>query len=100
MADRIEANYDELQQILQKFNQIAANWENYGTSQFNPKMNRVEETWQGRGANKFKEEMHGTVNKGIKGLTTAMHAGGEHVKKIMDALQQAEEEAGNLFKAD
>jgi WXG100 family type VII secretion target len=100
MADRIEANYDELQQILQKFNTIASNWENYGNSQFNPKMNRVLDTWQGRGANAFKNEMQDTVNKGIKGLTNAMHAGGEHVKKIMDALNQAEEEAGNLFKAD
>jgi len=54
--------------------------------------------WIGVGAGKFFEEMENLVFPGLERLTNTLQDASDGAKKISDALKQAEEEAGGLFR--
>lgn len=99
MGDKIEANYQELQQIAKKFqgesmeiNQLA--------SQTRQKSDQLIATgWKGRGADTFAAEMNGRILPALGNLTKALNEAAAASNRIGQTFQNAEEECKSYFTA-
>lgn len=99
MFDRIEADYDQLEQLSARFmNQsqaIEQMLQNVRSS-----MSSLENGgWIGRGSNAFFAEMNGEVLPASERLQQALDEASRMTRVIMQTVQQAEEEASTLFRA-
>jgi len=95
---KIQANYDFLQSAMQKFSQRSDE-----INQLQSTVNRVSGQlqsgdWIGQGAEKFFQEMNDLVTPGMKRLISVLKDASEATKRISDALREAEESAGALFR--
>ena len=95
---KIQADYDELSQIANEFNQEASAAEQL----MNNIMNLVGQLegggWIGRGAESFYAEMYDLVEPGMQRLVQALEDGGSSIQKISSIVEQAENEASSQFK--
>lgn len=96
-GNRVQADYDELNNIANQFTQEAASVEQLA----NQIMSLVGELegggWIGRGADAFYAEMHDLVEPGFQRLARALEDAGNATKQIVNIMSQAEHEASNLF---
>lgn len=97
-GNKIQANYDELDNIANQFAQQAA-----GVEQQTAKiMGIVQELegggWIGRGAQAFYNEMNDMVRPGLQRLSRALEDASRVTKEISQVIQQAEQEASGRFK--
>jgi WXG100 family type VII secretion target len=97
MAGKIQADYDELNNIANQFSQESAGIEQL----LGQIMNLVGELegggWVGRGAQAFYGEMHDLVEPGLKRLVQALENASNATKQVSNILSQAEHEASSLF---
>lgn len=98
MADEIRGDYEQLQQVAQRFNAQAQAIEQM-TNQVKQKMAKLEGTWEGRGSDSFFREMTQLVLPGVTRLNKALAQAGQATAKIAQTLKQAEEEASSLFRS-
>lgn len=98
MAQQIQANYDDLQDVASRFtNQAQA---------IQAMLQRVSSSysklrgggWQGRGADAFFGEMEDIVLPATGRLQDALEQAGQATGNIARAVKQAEEEASSLFR--
>lgn len=96
-AAKIQAEYDQLEQIAAQFAQQGDRTAALGRQVYNCMSQLRDGGWIGVGANRFYNEMESLVMPAVDRLAKAMDAGSSHTKQIAQILRTAEEEAGNLF---
>ena len=96
-ADLIQAQYEALEKIAQKFGQQAEmNAEMVGRVQ--QVVQALEQGgWEGQGANAFFTEMDGTISPAVQRLINALEEAKSVTLEIKQIIQQAEEEAAAPF---
>jgi WXG100 family type VII secretion target len=99
MSDEIRGDYEQLQQVAQRFNAQAQQIEQM-TNQIKQKMAKLEGTWEGRGSDSFFREMTQLVLPGVTRLNKALAQAAQATAKIAQTLKQAEEEASSLFRSN
>ncbi|MBO9308488.1 MAG: WXG100 family type VII secretion target [Chloroflexi bacterium] len=96
-ADKIQADYDQLEQIAAQFaqqgDQTLALWR----QAYNCMSQLRDGGWIGVGANRFYDEMESLVLPGLERLVNALRAGSAQAARIAQVLRAAEEQAGQLF---
>jgi WXG100 family type VII secretion target len=98
MSDEIRADYQQLEQISQRFaNQAQAVQQT--AMNVSRSMQKLQGNWVGRGSNAFFREMEGVVIPGVKRLFAALQEASTKTRQIAQTVKQAEEEASGLFKA-
>ena len=99
MGEKIEANYDELRTISQKFKAE----EGEISQLLNTTRNKVEglhgSGWIGRGSDTFFNEMNSLILPSLGRLANALMDASEATDKIIQQFQSAEEESRSYFKA-
>lgn len=95
---KIQANYDDLEGAAQLFAR-----ESQRTEQLLKQVGQLVGSlqgggWIGLGAQAFFQEMEDLVNPGMQRLVSALSDASDAAKRIADAFQQAEDEAGGLFR--
>ncbi len=98
MADEIRGDYEQLQQVSQRFNAQAQAIEQM-TQKVKQSMSKLEGSWEGRGSDSFFREMTQLVLPGVTRLNKALAQAGQATAKIAQTLKQAEDEASSLFKS-
>lgn len=99
MADLLQADYQQLQQIAQKFSQQAQAIQQM-TQKTKSTMDPLKQgAWIGKGSDAFFQEMEGKVLPAVNRLHNALDQACQMTNKISQLLQQAEDEAGGLFKS-
>lgn len=95
---KIQANYDELNNIANQFMQEAS----AASDLTNKIQNLVSDLegggWIGRGAENFYAEMYDLVFPGLERLSQALEQAGQATKKVADIISQAEQDASGQFK--
>ena len=98
MADEIKADYDQLEQIAQRFTS-----ESEAISEMLQMVKASAEKladggWIGRGSEAFVNEMSDEILPATMRLQNALAEAGSKTAEIAKTLQQAEEEASGLFR--
>lgn len=97
MADEIRADYDQLEQVANKFAQQAQAIQQM-LQKVRGSMQKLENGgWIGRGSDAFFSEMNGEVMPASQRLQQALGEANRSVKDIMQTVYQAEEEASSVF---
>jgi WXG100 family type VII secretion target len=97
MANEIQADYERLQQIAQRFSRQAEQTQQV-TQQVKRGMGRLQQSWEGRAADAFFREMNGVFLPGIIRLQKAFAESAQTVTRIAKVINEAETQAANLFK--
>lgn len=96
-APKIEADYDLLDQVSQRFAQqgdaIAQMLQNVRS-----KMDQLNGEWIGEGSASFFNEMSDLVLPGVDRLQQALENANNVTKQIGQVMKSAEEEASNTFQ--
>ncbi len=98
MAEQIEANYEVLEQVINKFNTLHADMGTTRTNLSNAYTPLMDGGWQGDAAKAHYEELDNEVGPQLKRLTDAFERALEATKQIAQTFEAAEEEAGNAFQ--
>jgi WXG100 family type VII secretion target len=98
MSDEIRGDYEQLQQVAQRFNAQAQEIAQMA-QKVKQGMAKLEGSWEGRGSDSFFREMTQLVLPGVSRLNKALAQAGQATAKIAQTLKQAEEEASSLFKS-
>lgn len=94
---KIQADYDELMEIMQRFDMEGQDVERLKRRiQF-----LVEDLerrgWKGHGARRFYNEMYMDVLPALRALYDALYAASDTTREITGVIQRAEEEAAGVF---
>lgn len=98
MADEIKADYDQLDQIANKFANQAQEIQQM-MQQVRGGMDKLHSDWIGRGSNAFFSEMRDKVLPATLRLQQALEEASRVTKEISQTMQQADEEASSPFRA-
>ena len=96
-AQKVEANYEMLAQISQKFAQQAECVQQLLTN-VQGKMDTLTETWAGQGSEAFFSEMQDVILPATNRLMAAMQQAGTDTQQISQTMSQAEENASSVFQ--
>lgn len=96
MADEVKADYEQLEQLASKFMQ-QHDAVQQTLQQVKAGMDKLQGNWIGKGSHKFFEEMQGEVLPATTRLEQALHQASQITKKIIQIMQQSEQEASGLF---
>ena len=99
MADQIEANYEQLEAIQNRFAQLADFVEQMGKDTGGKVHTLREEGWQGEGSDAFYSEMSDEIVPAIGRLRASLEKASETIAKVAGTIHEADEEAQGLFKA-
>jgi WXG100 family type VII secretion target len=99
MTERIEANYEQLEQISTRFSQQADEVERLMQNVRGCVENLEGGGWIGRGADAFFQEMNDEVLPAVNRLFQAMQQGSQAAQQISNVVSTAEEEASSRFRA-
>jgi WXG100 family type VII secretion target len=98
MADRVEVDYEELENISRMFAQEGQRAEQL-FAKIRACVGELESGgWIGAGADKFYAEMNELVNPGLQRLIQALDEATDTTKKVATTFSNAEEEAGSMFR--
>ncbi|MBI9044779.1 MAG: WXG100 family type VII secretion target [Anaerolineaceae bacterium] len=99
-GDKIEINYEELQRSSQIFASEAEDIQALHNKIRTQVENLHGNGWIGKGSDAFYREMDEYLVPGFQKLAATFEHGSGLLGKIADLFQQAEEEAGALFKRE
>jgi WXG100 family type VII secretion target len=99
MHDRIEADYDQLEQIASRFGNQAQEMQQMMQNVRSSMGNLESGGWEGRGSEAFFAEMNSEVLPASERLQQALEEADRVTRMIMQMVQQAEEEASSVFRA-
>ena len=97
MANEIQADYERLQQIAQRFSKQADSTQRV-TQQVKSGMGRLQQSWEGKAADAFFREMNGVFLPGMSRLQKAFDHTAQTVTRIAKVMKEAETTAAALFK--
>ena len=99
MSDQIQADYQQLEQVANKFAQQAQSSAQMIQS-VKGSMSKLENGgWIGRGSQAFFSEMNGKVMPAAQRLQNALTEASRATKEISNTVKQAEEDACSPFRA-
>lgn len=99
MGDKIEVNYQELQQIAKKF-QGESSEVNQLLTQTRQRTDQLIATgWKGRGSDTFAAEMNGRILPALGKLVKALNEASAASGRIAQTFQNAEDESKSYFTA-
>jgi WXG100 family type VII secretion target len=99
MSDEIRADYEQLEQIANKFARQEQAIQQM-LQRVRASMSKLENGgWIGRGSQAFFSEMNGKVLPASQRLQQAMGEANRGVKDIVRTVQQAEDEASAVFRS-
>lgn len=100
MSDRIEVNYEQLEDARRRW----ANIQSIVESMESRLRGRVDELvgggWIGEAASRFGGEMNDLVLPKLKRLTTALQAAAETTSRISSTMSEAEDQAAGCFRSN
>jgi WXG100 family type VII secretion target len=96
-VDTVQAQYDHLESIAQRFGQWAESNTDLCTRVRQSVENLMNGGWEGRGADAFFSEMGSEVLPAIDRLSNALQEGQGVIRWIISILQEAEQEAASAF---
>ena len=99
MYDRVEADYDQLEQVAARFGNQAQEMQQMLQNVRSSMGNLENGGWEGRGSEAFFSEMNGEVLPATERLHQALNEAQRVTKFIMQTMKQAEEEASSPFRA-
>ena len=97
MTDQIEANYEVLQQVINKFEQLHDQAGQMRQSLSNS-FQALQDTWTGEGFDAFAKEADQVTGPATKRLEDAMHEAAVMTKLIAQTFHDADEECSGGFK--
>ena len=98
MNDRIEADYDVLEQLAAKFETRAAVIQQTTQTIMSGVDGLRNGGWIGRGSDAFYSEMQGDVLPAVQRLQQALEKAGQTTKQVNQIMKAAEEEACTPFR--
>jgi WXG100 family type VII secretion target len=98
MSDEIRASYEELEQIAQRFTAAQEEVELVLQNVRRAYQPLEEGSWIGRAFDDFSSEMNDLVFPAVNRLSSALGEASKTVTGVAATMQQADEEAGSLFK--
>lgn len=99
MSDEIRADYEQLEQVANKFAQQQQEIQQM-LQRVRASMSKLENGgWIGRGSQAFFSEMNGKVLPASQRLQQALGEANRGVKDIVRTVQQAEDEASAVFRS-
>jgi WXG100 family type VII secretion target len=97
MAEQVQANYEALNQIENRFEQLANEVQNMAARIKTQDSALRRGGWIGRGSDAFYSEMDDLVMPAVSRLGRALEEGGQAVNRIARIFSEAEEEAQSGF---
>jgi WXG100 family type VII secretion target len=99
MADEVKADYEQLDQVANRFNNHSQEIQEMLQLVRN-NMEKLEPDWIGRGSEAFFREMQGEVVPAVQRLQQALEEANRITKEVIQTMQQAEEEASAPFRSN
>ena len=99
MADKIEVNYEQMEQIASRFSGQSQTVQETHQKVHNSMSKLENGGWEGRGSNAFFAEMHGEVLPAVHRLLSALNEASRICKQISQTMHNAEEEAASPFRS-
>jgi WXG100 family type VII secretion target len=96
MADRIEADYQKLADIKQRFEDLSQDVRDIRVHLRQASDPLVEGGWEGKGSSAFKQEMMNVIYPSLERLEKALADSGTTLNTIGQKFREAEEEAGKI----
>jgi len=98
MADEIRADYEQLQEIVNRFNNQSHAIQDM-LQRVRNSMDKLEDGgWIGRGSDAFFSEMNGEVLPATERLRQSLEEAAQATNRIAQIMRQAEEDASNPFQ--
>lgn len=97
MAEKVQAQYDELNGIVSTLNQQAQATEGVYNTIKGPYEDLVPDGWKGKGADQFKQEMDQRVIPMLNKMRDALSQAASATKQMAETFKQAEEEGNKLI---
>jgi WXG100 family type VII secretion target len=97
MSDETRADYDELENVSQRFANQAQEVEEIFTK-ISTTMENLRDGWIGRGSDAFFSEMESDIIPATNRLRDVLSDASDLTKEIASKLQGAEEEASSRFR--
>ncbi len=97
MADEIKADYDQLEQIANKFAHQSQEIQQM-MQQVRGGMDKLYDDWIGRGSKAFFSEMRDDIIPAVTRLQQALEEASRVTKEVAQTMQQADEEASSPFR--
>ena len=97
MAEKVQADYDQLNQITSEWNKQAQAVEAVYNTIKGPFEDLVPDGWKGKGADQFKQEMEQRIIPMLNKMRDACSTAGTTTKTMAEKLKQAEEASQQLI---
>jgi WXG100 family type VII secretion target len=97
MADKVQAQYEQLDQIVSQLNQQAQAVEDVNNKIKGPYEELVPDGWKGKGADQFKQEMDQRIFPMLGKMKDALTSASSATKQMAETFKQAEEEGNQLI---
>ena len=97
MADEVKADYEQLEQVANKFSSQSEEIQQMLQTVKN-NMDQLEPDWIGRGSEAFFSEMQSEVLPAVQRLQQALEEANRVTKEVVQTMQDAEEEASSPFR--
>lgn len=98
MTEKIEADYEALEQLASKFDAQANVIQQMMQNTRSRADNLHSSGWIGRGSDAFFAELLGEVLPGVQRLQQALEQANQVTKQVSATIKQAEDDACNPFK--
>jgi WXG100 family type VII secretion target len=97
MADKVQADYEQLEQISGQFSTQSDTVHDL-TQTVRSSLQQLEDGgWIGGGADSFYSEMHSVIFPTLQKLINALNDGANTTRQVAQKLAEAEEESQSLF---
>jgi WXG100 family type VII secretion target len=93
MADRIEANYEVLQEVQNKFGSLSETVDQMRQRLADAFQPLADGAWQGEGSDAFTNEFADKVAPAIKSMVDALGQAAGVIGEVANTLREAEEQA-------
>ena len=97
MAEKVQADYDQLKTIQSEWNKQAQAVEAVINTLKGPYADLVPDGWKGKGADQFKQEMDQRIFPMLQKMQEALTQAGSATKQMAETFKQAEEEGNQLI---
>ena len=97
MAEKVQAQYEQLDQIISQLNQQAQAVEGVSNKLKGPYEDLVPDGWKGKGADQFKQEMDQRIFPMLNKMKEACTTAGTTTNTMAEKLKQAEEASQQLI---
>ncbi len=99
MTDKVEVNYEQMEQVASRFANQAQSVQETHRRVYNSMAKLENGGWEGRGSNAFFSEMNSEVLPAVNRLQQALEEATRVSKQIVQTMRNAEDEAASPFRS-